>query len=413
MERINNLPLNSYRVLDLTDEKGYVCGKILADLGADVIKIEPPDGDPGRNNGPFFHNIPDKNKSLCYFAYNTNKRGITLNIETSDGKDIFKRLAKKATFIIESFIPGHMDDIGIGYKTLQDINPGLILVSISHFGQTGPYSNFKSSDIVNIGMGGLSYITGSPDHPPVRICTDQSYVLAGIQSAMGAMIAQYYLHKTGKGQHVDTSIQQSVLISAMTIPQMWDLQKYNWSRAGAFVPRSGKLVRHLWQCKDGYVTWRIFGGSLGLKTRALVEWMEEEGMADDLGKINWLKMDYLSVDHKTFYHWQEVFGEFIKAHTKEEIKQEALRRSIVMFPVSTPKDLLNDPQLSARGYWKTIKHPELDTEIVYPGPFYQSTSMEWKFEHPPTIGEHNESIYLNELGLTNDDIILLKKGGVI
>ncbi len=410
---ICDLPLSPYRVLDLTDEKGYLCGKILGDLGADVIKVEPPCGDAGRKNRPFYHNIPDKNKSLYFLAYNTNKRSITLNIETSDGHDIFQKLGKTADFLIESYNPGYMDKIGLGYSVLKAANPRIIMVSITPFGQNGPYKDWKASDIVLIAMGGLSHITGSPDRPPARVCVDQAYPVASVHAAMGAMIAHYYREATGNGQHVDVSMQESVVLSALTVPQAWDLQRFIWPREGAYLSRSGKRVRHLWPCKDGYIAWRIFGGGLGIKTRALVDWMENEGQAGELVEVNWQKMDYLTVPLEKFYRWQELFGNFFKTHTKAELCREALARGIVLIPASTPRDLLADPQLESRDYWQEIYYPELDTNIKYPGALYKSSEIEWEFLHAPSIGEHNREIYEGELGFTEETLSILKQGGVI
>jgi len=408
-----DLPLSPYRALDLTNEKGYLCGKILADLGADVIKVEPPDGDPGRNIGPFYHDIPDKEKSLHFFAYNMNKRSMTLNIETREGQEIFKRLVKTADFVIESFAPGYMDKIGLSYLILKGINPRIIMVSITPFGQTGPRKDWKASDIVAIAMGGLSHITGSPDRPPARVGVDQAHVIAGAQAAMGAMIAHYYRKATGKGQYVDTSTQESVVLSALTVPQAWDLARFIWPRAGAFLPRSGKRVRHLWPCKDGYIAWRLFGGGLGVKTRALVEWMDSEGQANELTEVNWEKMDYLTVTPEEFDHWQDLFGKFFKTHTKAELCREALARGIVLFPASTPKDLLGDPQLEARDYWREVEHPELKGTIIYPGALYKATEISWRTRRAPLIGEHNDEIYEKELGLPRKTLIILKQTGVI
>jgi len=408
-----DLPLSPYRVLDLTSEKGYFCGKILADLGADVIKIEPPEGDPGRNVGPFYHGQQDKEKSLLFFAYNTNKRGITLNLQTHEGQEIFKRLAKTADFVIESFHPGYMDKIGLGYSVLKDVHPRVIMVSITPFGQHGPYKDWKASDIVAIAMGGLSHITGSPDRPPARVSVDQAYVIAGTQGAMGAMIAHYYREATGKGQYVDTSTQESVVLSALTVPQAWDLQKFIWPREGAFMSRARKRVRHLWPCKDGYIAWRLFTGGLGVKTRAMVDWMKSQGKAGELAEINWQKLDLLTVPEGKFYHWQELFGEFFKTHTKAELCREALARGIVLIPASTPKDLLADSQLEARGYWEEVEHPELGTTLTYPGALYKSTEVEWKFRRAPLIGEHNREIYEGELGFTEERLAAFKQSGVI
>src|SRR4030042_5378186 len=158
-----------YRVLDLTDEKGLLCGKLLADLGADVMKIERPGGDPARNIGPFYHDIPHPEKSLYWFFYNANKRGITLNIETNDGKEILKRLVKSADFILESFKPGYMDSLGLGYSALSEINPRIIMTSITPFGPDGPYGKFKSADIVNQALSGWMNRCGDDDRAPVQM----------------------------------------------------------------------------------------------------------------------------------------------------------------------------------------------------------------------------------------------------
>src|SRR4030042_742233 len=163
-----NTLLSPYRALDLTDEKGFLCGKILADMGADVIKIERPGGDPARRIGPFYHDDPDSEKSLYWFAYNTNKRGITLNIETADGQEIFKKLVKTVDFVIESSKPGYMSSLGLGYSDLEKINPKVIMVSITPFGQSGPYveQDYKVDDMIVWAFSGFMFPNGDPDRPP-------------------------------------------------------------------------------------------------------------------------------------------------------------------------------------------------------------------------------------------------------
>jgi crotonobetainyl-CoA:carnitine CoA-transferase CaiB-like acyl-CoA transferase len=195
-----NTLLAPYRVLDLTDDKGFLCGKILADMGADVIKIEKPGGDLARNIGPFYHDIPDPEKSLSWFCYNINKRGITLDIESVDGKELFKRLVKDAHFVIESFPVGYMEKIGLGYKELEKTNPGIILTSISPFGQTGPYSNYKGSDITCMGMAVVMYLSGDPDRPPVRISSPQAFMCGSADAAAASLVAHYHRQRTGEGQ---------------------------------------------------------------------------------------------------------------------------------------------------------------------------------------------------------------------
>ena len=165
-ENLQAAALSDVRVLDLTDEKGVYCAKLLADLGADVIRIEKPGGDPMRRLGPFFNDSMKKEESLFWFNFNTSKRGITLNIENRDGQEILKKLVETSDVLIESYAPGYLDSLGIGYKALSELNPGLIFASITGFGQTGPYKDFKSSDVVAVAMSGLMYIGGFPDRAP-------------------------------------------------------------------------------------------------------------------------------------------------------------------------------------------------------------------------------------------------------
>ena len=230
---------------------------------------------------------------------------------------------------------------------------------------------------------------------------------------MGAMIANYYCQAMGQGQQVDTSIQESLVISALTVPQAWDLQKFIWPREGAFLSRSGKKVRYLWPCKDGFITWRIFGGGLGVKTRALVEWMEEEGKAGELSRVKWTEVDYLNTTAEVFDRWQNIFLDFFKTHTKSELSEKALEKGIVLLPASTTRDLLQDRQLVARNFWQNVEHPELDTNLVYPGLAVKSSEYSVKLRRAPLIGEDNDDIYEKELGFSKTDLAILKKGRTI
>jgi benzylsuccinate CoA-transferase BbsE subunit len=227
--------LSPYRVLDLTDEKGLLCGKILGDMGADVIKIEKPGGDAARSIGPFYHDEPHSEKSLFWFSLNTSKRGITLNIETADGREIFKRLVQTADFVIESFAPGYLDKLGLGYMALDKIKPGIIMVSITPFGQTGPYRDYKTSDIVAWAMSGEMSGWGDIDRPPVRISNhSQSYLNAAADGAIGALVALYQRWAMGEGQHIDVSIQEALSIMD------GDNRNPAWSRNPGAVRKRGE-----------------------------------------------------------------------------------------------------------------------------------------------------------------------------
>jgi crotonobetainyl-CoA:carnitine CoA-transferase CaiB-like acyl-CoA transferase len=258
--------LGGCRVLDLTDEKGLLCGKLLAELGADVIKIEPPGGDPARSTGPFYKDITHPEKSLFWFFTNLYKKSITLNIESSDGSNIFRRLVESADFVIESFEPGYMESLGLGYPELEKINPRIIVTSITPFGQTGPYAHYKATDLVGVSMGGMVYISSEIDRQPNRVSSPQFYFMGGLHGATGSMVAHYHRELTGEGQHVDVSCQQAVVLSLMVVAEIWDMLKFSYRGMGPNFagarPGAGPLFsRVIYPCKDGHVIALITGAA--------------------------------------------------------------------------------------------------------------------------------------------------------
>ncbi len=410
--------LSTCRVIDLCDQRGQFCGKVLADLGADVIKVEPPGGDPARRIGPFYHNNPDLENSLFWFAYNNNKRGITLNIETKEGQEIFKRIVHGADFVIESFPVGYLGKYGLGYSDLRTVNPRIIMTSITPFGQTGPYKDYKASDIVGLAMGGLAYITGTPEGPPLQISSPQAYLLAAANAAAATMIAHYHREKTGLGQYVDVSMQACVAgVLANAVPT-WLLSNVIIKRQGPFmVGRQGNVkIRLLWQCKDGYVIFGVIGGRFGEKTNQQVaEWIKDEGMAPDFFKeIDWAALDMERQTQDAQYRIEEVIARYFVKYTKAELYDKALQASIMLCPLSSCKDNYENAQLRAREYWVNIEHSELGDVIAYPGAFIKASKTPCSLRHrAPFIGEHNEEIYRSELGLSMDDIDKLKMDAII
>ncbi|MFC1965427.1 CaiB/BaiF CoA transferase family protein [Chloroflexota bacterium] len=414
-EKIEGM-LSPYRILDLTDEKGLLCGKMLGDLGADVIKIEKPGGDPARNIGPFYHDEPDPEKSLFWFAFNTNKKGITLDIETADGQEIFKKLVKSSDLIIESFAPGYMDKIGLGYLALEKINPGIIMVSITPFGQNGPYKGYKTSDIVAWAMGGQMYSWGDVDRAPVRLShVPQSYLHAAAEAATGAMMALYYRGMTGEGQQVDISIQESVTQITYMVTTTWDMMKVILRHVDQAKATTVRMLK-MWPCKDGYVTFLYFGGERA-KRRNLpfVKWMDSEGMANDfLRKMDWDTFDTTTTTQDIVDSLEEPTRKFFMSHTKAELLEGAVKHGAMVYPVSNTKDILECAQLNARGFWIDVEHPELGTTITYPGAFAKSTGVPPKVScRAPLIGEHNQEIYEGELGIPRDKLLTLGQAGVI
>lgn len=414
--------LAGFRILDLTDHKGLYCAKVLADLGADVIKIEPPGGDPSRNTGPFYKDTPDPEKSLFWWAYNTSKRGITLDIGTAEGKDIFLRLAKTADTVVESFSPGYMDGLGLGYSELSRINPGIIVTSITPFGQTGPRSDWKAPDLVAWALGGQAFVTGDEDRPPCRISFPQAYLHAGNQAASGTLAALYHREETGEGQHVDVSMQESVVWTLLSVIQFWDMMGFNMFRGGSKRRMGGPVARVLFPCKDGHMSFLIGGGQLAsISMPALVRWMAEENMLGafedrkDWTADDWTtKVDYWSTTQEEIDAQEESLIRFFANKTKEELYEQALRRRIILYPASTVKDVAENAQLKEREFYTQVEHPELGGSVTYMGAPYKMGETPWRISRrPPLIGEHNEEIYRSELGLSDEELRGFAEAGVI
>jgi crotonobetainyl-CoA:carnitine CoA-transferase CaiB-like acyl-CoA transferase len=415
--------LSGYRVLDLTDERGLLCGKILGDFGADVIKIEPPGGDPARNIGPFYKDIPHPEKSLFWFFTNLNKRGITLNLETADGRDIFKRLVKAADFIIESFEPGYVASLGLGYDDLCQIKPDIIMTSITPYGQTGPYAHYEATDITLMGMGAMMQLFGYADRAPVRISQPQAFFLGSIHGVLGSLMAHYYRQGTGEGQQVDVSCQEAVVLTLLCFPEYWDILKYNYMREGpsqrmARPAPLGPLVRqHVYACKDGFVVGYIAGGAqagLVASSRALTEWANGLGYAQELQDYDWTKMDFGTVPQAELNRVQDAMKPFLLSRTKAEIMEKAVDKALVMIPVANAKDIRESPQFKARDFYVPVEHPELGEVITYPGFPIKMTAFSYKPpRRAPLVGEHNEEVYIGELGLSREELARLKANGVI
>ncbi len=412
--------LGPYRVLDLSDEKGVLCGKVLADLGADVIKVESPGGDPMRNIGPFYHDIPGPEKSLHWFTFNTSKRSITLDITRPEGREIFKKLVRIADFVLECFPPGYMDSLGLGYEALSKVNPRVVMTSITPFGQTGPYAEYKAYDITGIAMGGLMYLIGEPERPPVRIRASQAYAQVSVQAAAGTMAAHYYRETGGEGQHVDVSMQDAVSNAIDTAQQAWDLQKIIYKRVGHSRPVGERVLRCVYPCKDGY-----FACWAPEEFKILTDWMTACGIELDQAEVKkWIeitekmKAEKMSLSAALTQEQVDYLRQFrvplLNMLTKQELYEGALTREFGWAPVNTPKDLVESPQLAIRDYFTEVEHPELGVTITYPGAPFKLSETPWRiWGRAPLIGEHNEEVYIGEIGMTQEELSKLKQAGVI
>ncbi len=330
--------LSGSRVLDLTDEKGRLCSRYLADMGAEVIRIEKPA------------------KSADFHWENLGKRSVTLDIESKPGQDMLRRLLETADVLVESHPPGYLDALGLGYNKLNKINPRLIMASITPFGQAGPYRDYKSCDIVASALGGQLYLNGQPELPPLKPFGNQSYYLASIFAAIGVMLALWHRHSSGKGQHIDISLQECTAAALDHV-----LVRYFYQ--GEVAKRRGSLhwngAFRVFPAKDGYVLL-----SLLYQWPTLVEWLESEGMAADLADEKWRDRDYRlqHIDHVI-----EVLERWTKSHPAAELVAKGQAMRFPWAEIASVSQLLASPQLKARGFWVQVEHPETGRKFKFPG----------------------------------------------
>jgi crotonobetainyl-CoA:carnitine CoA-transferase CaiB-like acyl-CoA transferase len=399
--------LSGYRALDLTDEKGYMCGKLLGALGVDVVKIEPPGGDPGRYIGPFIRGAPRPEHSLYWLAFNANKKSITLNVKKSEGRSIFLKLARSCDFILESFAPSTLAEIGLGYDSIRRINPGLIMTSISPYGQTGPHRDFQESDMILWAGTGYMWLCGSADRPPLRISVPQAYLHGGAEAAMGTMVAFWHRQISGRGQHVDVSICESGMWQCLSAYASWDMNRTLLCREGNYRAFGPFRIRFLYPCKNGHVIFLLLGGHIGARgQKALAAWMEREGRSNDfLRSFHWEKFDASTYTDELARKLEPLFLDFFRTKTKEELFLAALEMGFLLAPVNTIPDLIVNPHLAERGYFTSGQHPAAESRIQYPGAAVKSTGAFWRSEmRPPKIGEHNDEIFGMEVGLSRREI---------
>lgn len=414
--------LAGFRVLDLTNEMGDLCGKTLGDFGADVIKIEPPGGSCARNMGPFYKDQPHPERSLFWFATNTSKRGITLDLEQSTGRDIFRRLVKTAHFVIESYKPGHLDRLGLGYADLEKIKPDVILTSITPFGQSGPQAGYEATDLVGLAMGGIMSILGEENRPVQISCGPQAYLQAGLHGAMASMLAHYHRVLSGEGQQVDVSMQEAVILAAPIVAETYELLKVNPTGSGPCYstarpqPYGTVYLQYLLPCKNGHVLLQWSGGHPGYvrSTQAILAWANEEGLCKEVMDIDLITWNAMTIPQETVDRMKRALVQFLMTKTKAELFKGALERGIMMAPCNTTEDMSRNEHLEARGYWQKVKHPELGCELSYTGAPLKMTSHPWEIRcRAPLIGEHNQEIYKGELGFTDEELSLLKTRNII
>jgi benzylsuccinate CoA-transferase BbsE subunit len=399
--------LEDLRVIELANECGVYCGKLLVGMGANVIKVERPGGATTRSIGPFLHDDPHPEKSLQFAYHNTGKKSITLNIETKDGKEVFKKLVQSCDVLVETSPVGYMDSLGLGYTSLKKVNPKLVMTSITPFGQTGPNKDYKaSSEIIPLAMGGLMFTTGEQFTPPVQVGNFLIGYAAGIYAALGTIAAIHNRRFTGKGEHVDISMQECVAswLEASYIRYQYCNGEIT-TRFGSKLPSA--TPSGLYPCKDGYYCVTAVG-----RWNFVVAWLISENIdVGDLADPKYETMDGIFlVDHRDRIY--QLMRELGMKYTKMELMIEGQKRGVPVTIMGNAKDVYEDEHLKTREYFVDIEHPLLG-KLKYPGAPYKMSESPWRIDNAaPLIGEHNEEVY-TAMGFSRDDLVTLKAAKVI
>lgn len=391
--------LSPYRVLDLADELGMLGGQVLADLGADVIAVEPPGGSSARQRGPFEGDRHDPERSFWWWSYARGKRSVVLDLETVGGREQLRRLAAGADFLIESAAPGRMASLGLGYADLAALNPSLVYVSVSPFGQDGPKAAYGATDLITLAAGGPLAVTGDDDRPPLRVSVPQGYLMAGGDAAGGALVAHFERLRSGRGQHVDISAQVSTAQATMSYVLAPAIGETDARRMGGGLKVGPLNIRLLWPAKDGYVSISfLFGSAVGPFTRRFMEWVFEEGFCDEATRDkDWMNYTLLLLGGKEpiseYERIKLVIEEFTKTKTKAELVGEAMKRRLLIAPASDVRDVFESEQLASRDYWQTVTHPETGAAIKAPGAWakFGATPLQTG-RRAPRLGEHTVEV---------------------
>ena len=399
---------NNMRIVELAGELGAYTGKLFADLGVDVIRVESIEGDPTRLEKPFFKETPGIENSLRYQYLNTNKKGIVFDIASPEGKEVFLQLIKTTDLLIESFPPGYLESIGLGFETLSAINPKLVHTAITPYGQFGPYKDYPFSDLTCLAMGGMLYLAGTENEKPALVPDKQSFFQADLYAAYGSMVALINADMTLEGQYIDVSLQESVATAQENAIQTYDLE--GRIRRGLGLVEAGNGT---YKCKDGFVYVVAAMGSNVHLWYPLVDWMIEEKIPDAeiLRGEEWGKSDHRKKE-ESMETFKLVFEQFSTKYTKQDLYQESQKRKVVIYPVNTAKDVLENPQLISRNYFKEMYSESVNGTITYPGCPYYLEKIPWELRSgAPTFGQHTSEV-LKDLGYSVDDIKSFVKRGV-
>jgi len=397
--------LGGYRVLDLADSNGAYCAKLLADLGADVIKIERPEGDPGRRIPPFVDDVPHLEKSFYFLYRNANKRGLTLNLETSAGRDIFQKLVKTADVLVENFGPGYMTDLGLDYPVLRDVNSGLIMASMTEFGHAGPYRYRKGCNLVDFAMSGVMITSGFPGKVPSLLPGSPAYDAAAMTAVISILAALYSRGATEQGQYVETSVHESsrVGLYPWVVPVYCQASNMDDPAAGRET-RMGASIYPVYPCKDGFI--RV----VALTPRQWDALVRALGSPEVLLLPEWRDFLYRIGNAEDLY---ALMLEFTGSMTMLELFEAGRREGVPIAPILDIASFYNSPHTKAREFFVEVDHPAVG-KADYPGPPYKWTETPASIRRPAArLGEHNEEVYCKELGYSTADLAALRGAGVL
>ena len=392
--------LPGYRVLDLASSMGAFCGKLMRDLGMDVVKVEPPEGDAARWEPPFANGHAHHEGSLRFAYLNAGKRGITLDISKAAGRKLLLELVERADIVLESFAPGYLAELGIGYGDMVERRSNLILVSVSGFGQDGPYAHFKTPDLVGTAMGGLLYISGDPNLTPCNPPETQSYYYASLFACYGAMLALWQRETRGIGSWIDASIQASMALHEHVA--------FNYSAEGRVMKRAGSQHQHnapanLFPCQNGWIALFVTQNHWPILLKA---WPDHDPELNDPKWINSnlrrANADYINAQ----------VSSFTSRFAKEGLAEIMQKNGIPALPVNTPTDFMKDPHIRARGFFGQVSHPILGTFEQAGSPFKVNGERGLPLA-APLVGQHNRDVYCDELGIDKGAVAALAASGVI
>ena len=395
--------LTGLTVIDLSENiTGPYCTKLLADMGAEVIKIERTGlGDPSRLEGPFPGNKPDLNKSGLFNYLNNNKIGITLDLKTESGIEIAKKIISEADIIVENFKPGVMQQLGLGYETLRDLNPGLIMTSISNFGQTGKYRDYHATELIAQSMSGWVSSIGESTRQPLRAGGPLRLLeyISGTFAAFSTMTAVLGRRKSHKGEHIDVSTVEVGMLQR-AYPTVQD----SYPTSPVKTPKRFVMLPSIERCKNGNIAISLLTGQHWQDFCCMIEkyeWMEDPRFI----------LLYDRLKHQQ--EFQQVLDEWLMQHTKEEVLEKGREWKVPVIPVPTFEEMLSFPQYVERNVFVSVDHPEMG-KVVQPGAPFRMSETPWAIRSTaPLLGEHNHQIYDQELGLSKSKLQDLKAKGVI